>query len=193
MLRNKKLIVTLTSVLIIAAIYLMGCGDFQNSMGGNPSGPATVNLPPLDEVNLLTRARYGDGYNLFPDGDGGSYHTSEIITSDGGEISLEDIEIEFKKDAIGKDEEIEVTIDIPDPSIYLFDLGPDGMEFKQKVDIRVYLNNANFNGIDPNDLVYIWWDEGKGEWVEEGGNYKEKDNYIEIKTKHFSYWALASD
>jgi hypothetical protein len=195
MLRNKTPLFLILLIVVGILVYAVGCGDTENTLSNTSFYSHTPGPPPsLDGVNILSRAKYSEGHNLFPNGDE-PYYTSEIIGSDGGEVSLADIVIEVKKDGISKDkdEEIEVSISVPDPSLFVFDLGPEGFRFHKKVKIKVYLDNADLNGIDPDDIEYIWWDEEEEEWVSEGGKYKEKENYVEVKTDHFSYWALASD
>lgn len=176
-------------------LCMVGCGDFDSPVAGETTQPLLVELPPLDGVPILAGNPSGGGgdYELMPWDDESSYYVSETLDWRGGEVVLQDIALDIPNNAIPRGEEVDISILIPDPTICLFDLGPNNYVFRKDIRIRVYLDNIDLEGIDPENIVFMSYDEESGMWISEGGKYKEKDNYIEVKTDHFSYWALASD
>jgi hypothetical protein len=189
MLRNKTPLALLVLVLMVATVYLMGCGDFDSPLtnGSSSNNITFTEMPPLDGVTIISRAEHGGGYDLLGD----PIWDSVILGTSGGKLELEDIMVYVPEKAVSSN--FELSIYIPEPSLYVFELGPDGYNFSRDVTITVSLEEADLKMINPQDLVIVTYDEKKGEWNSEGGTYDARNNTISVQARHFSYWALAGD
>jgi len=204
MFRNRTPVALLLSVIAFIVFYGMGCGEFNSPVGNDSAVTVTPTLPSLDGLAVLYREAGGEpvlaggGHgddnengNGHGGGGGNSNFASEQIDSHGGHVKLDDIKVDVPKDAVSAGETITVSISLPDPSVFVWELQPHDYTFGEKATIKIDLNNADLTGVNPTDIAFYTWDEGTGTWVEEGGHYN--DNHIWIDVDHFSYWALASD
>ncbi len=191
MLRNKAPLAMLFAIVLCVSFYV-GCGEYDA-----PLSTASVDTgwTSPGDLTILSRSGLSGDPELSPRDDCvDGCETSDYVDSKGGKVKLDFVTIDIPKNAIPtQDGEVEVSISITDPSVYAFNLGPDGYQFDESVTITVKMNHEDVNGVDTSSLRFYYFDDGAGQWEEVGGTYNSKGNKISVETNHFSYWAIASD
>ncbi len=176
MLRNKAPLAMLVAIVLCVSFYV-GCGEYDA-----PLSTASVDTQwtfPGD-LTILSRSGSSGDPELSPRDDcADGCETSDYVDSKGGKVNLDFVTVDIPKDAIPtQDGEVEVSISIADPSVYMFDLGPEGYQFDEPVTITVKMNHQDLNGVDASSLQFYYFDDGAGQWEEVGGTYDSKGNEI---------------
>jgi len=194
MFRNKAPIGLLLFLIICVVFYVLGCGEYESPLSSETlSKNESGQIPSTAGLNILERPADG-GYDLSGGGDGDlteELYTEKRIDSQGGSLKLEYVKVTIPAGAVNG--QITASITIPDPSIFLWEMGPDNYTFNSDVTIKIELDSAELDGIDPEDIQFYTYNEEDGEWELVGGAYNSNQNHIWVCTNHFSYWALASD
>jgi hypothetical protein len=210
MLRNKTPLFLILLIVVGILVYAVGCGNHEIPLSSDLSyeNPAS-SLPPLDGLNYLTRPLDG-GYDLLGGNNKGNgndkgsndwgtgfLYSEADIDSYGGTLSLEFVKVEVPEGAVRKNRTITVSVLIPDPSVFVWVLGPENYTFHNEVTIKADLRDMDLGGLDPNSIKFYTFEDGQGQnlgqWVKVGGTYNSNGHFVWITTNHFSYWALASD
>lgn len=191
MFKNKTPIVLLFTIILGVMLYVMGCGDYRNPLAGGSSYDQNVSggTPPLLGISVLERGNEKGNFSLM---DGGPLYGEKWMDHKGGKLKLEEWEVKVEKDAI-LGPEILVSIQVPDPSVYFFELGPEGYQFEKDVEVTIKLNGFD---VEDAESIHFYTYEGEipdGEWVQVETEYDARREKISVYTSHFSYWALASD
>ena len=109
----------------------------------------------------------------------------------GGVISLVDMTLEIPAQAL--DRNTIITTEIPDPNFYVYEFGPDGLQFNIPATITISYDNADLNGIDESKIRLAWWDEANSVWVDMPCSVNQTDNIVTGQISHFSSYGLISD
>jgi hypothetical protein len=109
----------------------------------------------------------------------------------GGTISLVDMTLDIPANSL--DRNTTITVDMPDPDLYIYDFGPDGTQFSIPATITISYDYADLSNIDESKIRLGWWDEANGTWVTMPCAVDQSSNTVVGQIDHFSSYGLISD
>jgi len=109
----------------------------------------------------------------------------------GGVVSLLDVTLKIPPLAL--DSNTLISIDIPDINLYVYDFGPDGLQFNKPATMIISYKYADMNGVDESKIRLAWWDEGAGKWSDMPCVVDPVENTVTGPVYHFSSYGLISD
>jgi len=140
-------------------------------------------------VSVLLRNE--DAYNSNP--------LIDLITSTlrfitrllGGVVSVLDVSLEVPPMALERNTQI--SIDIPDPNLFVYDFGPDGLQFQKPATITISYDYADLTNIDQSKIRLAWWDENAQQWIDQPCTIDPIAKKVIGPINHFSAYGLVSD
>lgn len=109
----------------------------------------------------------------------------------GGVVSLLDVSLQIPPLAL--DSNTRISIEIPDLDYYVYDFGPDGLQFNKPATMTISYKNANMNGVNESNIRLAWWDKDAGNWVDMPCVVDQTNNIVTGPVYHFSAYGLVSD
>lgn len=82
-------------------------------------------------------------------------------------------------------------VEIPDPTEYVFDFGPDGVKFSRPVRIEISLKKADLAGLPSREIQVYYLSEGTPVPVSSETDLRR--NVLTFWVKHFSRYALSRE
>lgn len=109
----------------------------------------------------------------------------------GGTVSLLEMTLQVPPMSLNKNTNI--TVEMPDPELYLYDFGPDGLQFNVPATITISYDNADLSGRNESNIRLAWWDENSQKWVDMPCTVDYSANTVTGTIEHFSSYGLISD
>lgn len=109
----------------------------------------------------------------------------------GGVVSVLDVTLEIPPLALERNTQI--TVDIPDPSLYVYDFGPDGLQFQKAATITISYEYADLTNVDQSKIRLAWWDENAQQWIDQPCTVDPIAKKVVGPINHFSAYGLVSD
>jgi hypothetical protein len=91
-------------------------------------------------------------------------------------------------------EDIVAEMRLPDPEVAAIDFAPSPYQFDADVSIELSYMNTDLleGGASPKDLVIMWWDYNRGEYVLVPSILKEREQKLIGSVDHFSRYIIAT-
>lgn len=118
------------------------------------------------------------------------------IGPEGGALEFCDYRMDVPAGALTEVREMSITIiqsegDYFDAKFKAVDFGADGW-FEQPVKITIWYENAELQGLDPADLLIVWYNEDTGEWEEVETEVHRNARKVVARVWHFTQYSLAA-
>lgn len=109
----------------------------------------------------------------------------------GGVVSVLDVTLEIPPLALERNTQI--SVDIPDPGLFVYDFGPDGLQFQKPATITISYEYADLTNIDQSKIRLAWWDENAQQWIDQPCILDPVTRKVVGQINHFSAYGLVSD
>ncbi len=171
---NSKIFYVLTGIALFVFLGITGCSK-------NPTMP-----DPASGAQLLTRDLGTAKIEGIP-----AYMDTVLIASEGGSVTLHDVDLYFPPGALETDTLI--SVNIPDLAVFSNDFGTHGLEFNVPVRVTMSYRDANLSGINESNIAMAWFNEGSGNWDVVECKLDTANKTVTAYVNHFSAYALISD
>ncbi len=177
---------------------------------GCEQGPAPASLSPLQPANPVALAKGGNGVpandrmNLNGRADKRVKRKDKSCTGTvskrmgppGGFLQHCDYRMDVPAGALDEVREMSITIlatdgDFYDAKFQAVDFGADGW-FLKPVKITIWYDKADLAGVNPADLVIVWYNEETGEWEEVETIVDFHAQKVVAHVWHFTQYSLAA-
>lgn len=169
--RNKiSILFPFLSLLLFLALSFLRCADADR----NPMRPGG-----------------GEGEQLELTASDGLAFDGDMILKTRSDETLDrsDVKIITRNKDDGEGDELWVMI--PDPSVFLFDFGPEGKKFKRPVKIQVSLSKADLSDLY-SGKIKVWYLSGDRPKIVPS-KVDRKNEKLYFWVKHFSRYALSRE
>ncbi|MFH2036126.1 MAG: hypothetical protein ABIJ45_06960 [Candidatus Zixiibacteriota bacterium] len=171
---NSKCISVLIGITLLVFMGITGCSK-------NP----TISEPSSD-LQLLSRdlgAAKIEGLTAYMD--------TILVASEGGRVSLYDVDLYFPPGALSTDTLI--SIDIPDLAVFANNFGTNGLQFNVPVRVVMNYRDADLTGINESNIAMAWFNTRTGNWDVIDCQLDTNNKTVTAFVNHFSAYALISD
>lgn len=177
---------------------------------GCEQGPAPAGLSPLQPANPVALAKGGNGKpeNGKTDRNGRAHKrikrkdkscsgtVSKRMGPAGGFLEYCDYRMDVPAGALSEVREMSITIletdsDFYDAKFQPVDFGADGW-FLKPVKITIWYDRADLAGVNPSDLIIVWYNEETGEWEEVETKVDFDAQKVVAYVWHFTQYSLAA-
>jgi len=206
---NRMMWVAMIAVIMLGV--MMGC-SIQSPM--SVSDNMAIPPPPLTEDNIAAGPAPGYGYlpvdvtqiysgmntdrpmytrQLLRAGIGGSVYFPSPLSLPGNPMFMTWWHgVMIPPTALAQD--VMITMLVPDPNFAVVDFGPHPYSFESDIQVELSYSCANLNqiGVEPEQLVIMYWDETVGQYEEIPTFLNRTDLKLYGRTNHFSRYIIAT-
>lgn len=192
------------TLMVLAIPISMGCFEspFQSSVNNDPVEQGdTINQADTGNVNDTTQHAEPETQLVVQrnSDEAGTDTLSGLIdftvklisNTLGGTISLLDMTLDIPANSL--DRMTSITVEMPNPVLYIYDFGPDGLQFNIPATITISYDYADLSTVDESQIRLAWWDEANATWVAMPCTVDESSKTITGQIEHFSSYGLISD
>lgn len=179
---------------VVAIALLAGCGPIDSPsplsprhpvlIGLNKSGPGSQNSLACDSATvansdfLLVRKREDEEEGI----------TIAVIGPAGGTLVHADHQVIVPPGALLQP--VTITFEMPVSDTLLFELGPDGIQFLQPIQVILNYDHACKDDLDESLFGAVYYNPATGSWVPVSSSVDTELNTVNVSTTHFSRYAL---